>query len=73
MWNVQIVFYKIKISGYMKRGGNRILVNKLVYDFGKPKRWDVAVFKYPFNEIACLSCGYASKKINDMRKSAPMK
>ncbi len=55
-------FYKIKISGYMKRGGDRILVSKLVYDFGKPKRWDIAVFKYPFNEIACLSCGYASKK-----------
>jgi signal peptidase I len=55
-------FFKIHISGYMKRGGNRILVNKFVYDFGKPKRWDVAVFKYPFRDIICLSCGDDSHK-----------
>ena len=28
-------------------GGNKILVNKLVYRFGEPERWDVIVFKYP--------------------------
>ncbi len=55
-------FYKIRISDYRKRGGNRILVNKFVYDFGKPKRWDVAVFKYPFNDVACLSCGFSSSQ-----------
>lgn len=27
--------------------GDRILVNKFPYEFGKPKRWDVPVFKYP--------------------------
>lgn len=53
-------FYKIRVSEYMKRGGNRILVNKFVYDFGKPKRWDVAVFKYPFSDVTCLSCNYIS-------------
>ncbi|MFQ5964014.1 MAG: S26 family signal peptidase [Candidatus Scalinduaceae bacterium] len=55
-------FYKIRISGHMRRGGNRILVNKFIYDFGKPKRWDVVVFKYPFNDVICLACGYASQK-----------
>jgi len=55
-------FYKIRISDHRRGGGNRILVNKFIYDFGKPKRWDVAVFKYPFNEVTCLSCGYASSQ-----------
>ncbi len=27
--------------------GDRILVGKFCYQFGDPKRWDVAVFKYP--------------------------
>ncbi|MFQ5687857.1 MAG: S26 family signal peptidase [Candidatus Scalindua sp.] len=55
-------FYKIRISDYRKRGGNRILVNKFIYDFGKPKRWDVTVFKYPFNEVTCMSCGFSSSQ-----------
>ena len=55
-------FYKIRISGYRKRGGNRILVNKFTYDFGNPERWDVAVFKYPFNEVTCISCGFSSSQ-----------
>ncbi len=29
--------------------GDRILVSKFIYDFTSPKRWDVIVFKYPFN------------------------
>ncbi len=29
--------------------GDRILVSKFIYDFTDPKRWDVIVFKYPFN------------------------
>ena len=29
--------------------GDRILVSKFVYDFSSPQRWDVIVFKYPFN------------------------
>ena len=29
--------------------GDRILVNKFVYDFSAPKRWDVIVFKNPNN------------------------
>ncbi len=55
-------FYKIRISDHRRRGGNRILVNKFIYDFGKPKRWDVAVFKYPFNEVTCFSCGFSSSQ-----------
>lgn len=55
-------FYKIRTSGYMKRGGNRILVNKLAYDFSKPKRWDIAVFKYPFIDIVCMLCGDVSRR-----------
>jgi signal peptidase I len=29
--------------------GDRILVNKFAYDFAEPERWDVIVFRYPFN------------------------
>jgi signal peptidase I len=29
--------------------GDRILVSKFAYEFGDPERWDVIVFKYPFN------------------------
>jgi signal peptidase I len=29
--------------------GDRILVSKFIYDFTSPQRWDVIVFKYPFN------------------------
>lgn len=29
--------------------GDRILVNKFIYDFESPGRWDVIVFKYPNN------------------------
>ena len=29
--------------------GDRILVSKFVYDLPTPQRWDVIVFKYPFN------------------------
>ena len=29
--------------------GDKILVNKFIYDFQSPKRWDVIVFKYPNN------------------------
>ena len=29
--------------------GNHIMVNKLIYYFRKPKRWDVIVFVYPVN------------------------
>jgi signal peptidase I len=55
-------FYKIRISDNGKRGGSRILVNKFSYDFGKPGRWDVAVFKYPFGDVTCMSCGFSSSQ-----------
>ena len=32
---------------YPSFSGDRILVDKFAYDFASPRRWDVAVFKYP--------------------------
>lgn len=55
-------FYKIRISDNRRRGGNRILVNKFIYDFSKLKRWDVSVFKYPHSDVTCFSCGYRSEQ-----------
>ncbi len=52
-------FYKIRISDNGRSGGSRILVNKLSYDFGKPKRWDIAVFKFPRADVTCISCGFS--------------
>ncbi len=54
--------YKIRISDNGNKGGSRILVNKFSYDFGKPRRWDVAVFKYPFGDVTCMSCGFSSSQ-----------
>ncbi len=54
--------YKIRISNNGNKGGSRILVNKFSYDFGKPRRWDVAVFKYPFGDVACMTCGFSSSQ-----------
>ncbi len=34
-------------QSYPSYKGDRILVNKFAYQFGEPRRWDVAVFKYP--------------------------
>jgi signal peptidase I len=31
----------------MECGGDRVLVQKFVYDFRRPKRWEVAVFHFP--------------------------
>jgi len=39
------------------RGDYRILVNKFLYDFQPPQRWDVAVFRYPFAAVRCRACG----------------
>ncbi len=40
------------------RGGNRIFVSKLTYNFREPERWDVIVFKYPLVDVRCKDCGY---------------
>ncbi len=39
--------YNISVNHLLPFKGDRILVNKFPYEFGDPKRWDVAVFKYP--------------------------
>jgi signal peptidase I len=52
--------YKMSTRNFRNRSGNRILVNKVLYKFTKPKpkRWDVLVFKYPRHDITCKSCSY---------------
>jgi len=52
--------YELKAYENHVWGGNRILVNKCVFRFGKPKRWDVIVFKYPLVDIRCRVCGYTA-------------
>lgn len=37
-------------------GGDKVLVNKFIYRFNKPERWDVIVFEYPFRILFCNKC-----------------
>lgn len=50
--------FQLNVYKSKSHGGNRIFVNKFVYDFNKPERWDVLVFKYPLVDIRCKDCGY---------------
>jgi signal peptidase I len=50
--------FAIDINRNSSHGGNRIFVNKFLYDFSSPSRWDVVVFKYPLAEITCKDCGH---------------
>lgn len=38
-----------RLSNHNSFDGDRILVNKFIYDFNEPRRWDVIVFKNPKN------------------------
>ncbi len=38
-----------RLSDHSSFDGDRILVNKFIYDFAEPHRWDVIVFKNPKN------------------------
>lgn len=41
---------------YPHERGDKVLVNKFVYRFTEPKKWDVIVFKYPHKIIQCSKC-----------------
>ncbi|MFN3467712.1 MAG: S26 family signal peptidase, partial [Candidatus Brocadiales bacterium] len=49
--------FNIDVSNASSHGGNRLFVNKFIYDFNTPRRWDVVVFKYPLAEVTCKDCG----------------
>lgn len=36
--------------------GDKVLVNKFIYRFEEPQRWDVIVFDYPFKSVICDRC-----------------
>jgi Zn finger protein HypA/HybF involved in hydrogenase expression len=38
-------------------GGTQVEVNKFLYRFRKPRRWEPVAFRFPFLAIHCLSCG----------------
>ncbi len=38
------------------RGPSRIFVNKFIYNFRRPSRWEVVVFVYPWYEVVCNAC-----------------
>lgn len=41
------------------RWGSRIFVNKFIYRLREPRRWEVAVFVYPYQQVRCNSCGWS--------------
>lgn len=50
--------FRISVFKNRSHGGNRIFVNKFIYDFREPERWDVMVFKYPLVDIRCKDCNH---------------
>lgn len=50
--------FEISVYENGSHGGNRIFVNKFIYDLGGPNRWDIVVFRYPLVDITCKDCGY---------------
>jgi signal peptidase I len=55
--------FNIDVRDNGSHGGNRLFVNKFMYDFYKPERWNVVVFKYPLAEVTCKDCGYFSEDV----------
>ncbi|HHT9120927.1 MAG TPA: S26 family signal peptidase [Candidatus Hypogeohydataceae bacterium YC41] len=51
--------FHVDIRNNGPHGGNRLFVNKFLYDLKKPQRWDVVVFKYPLADVTCKECGYS--------------
>lgn len=49
--------------------GDKVLVNKFVYDQDSPERWDVIVFDYPYKNIDCSNCGITL--VNNFDPDAP--
>lgn len=47
--NFQTLMSPAKDADHRPCSGDRILVNKFIYDFNEPERYDVIVFKYPNN------------------------
>lgn len=39
-----------------EEGWYRILANKIIYDYEEPKRWDIAVFRFPYVTVHCRAC-----------------
>jgi len=71
-WLVQTVFHDIcetlcrivtfgRVPTLEWHGQNRILVNKFIYDFKRPDRWDVIVFLYPLRTVVCRECGFTGE------------
>ena len=49
--------------------GDRILVNKYIYDFSEPRRWDVIVFKNPRTPSKTTSSDFVDCRTNPFRSS----
>ncbi len=43
------------------RGAARIFVNKFVYQFREPRRWEVTVFVYPRYDARCRECDWRGR------------
>jgi signal peptidase I len=42
----------------VRRLASRIFVNKFIYHFRRPRRWEVVVFLYPYYSLRCRTCGW---------------
>jgi len=54
---------------YPSELGDKVLVNKFIYRFEKPQRWDVIVFEFPYRTITCDRC--QNDVMRELPESAP--
>lgn len=52
-------------------GGNRILVNKFIFDYQRPQRWDVVVFKFPQVLASCRDPWCTQRLARMPRRTTP--
>ncbi|MFP4177110.1 MAG: S26 family signal peptidase [Candidatus Brocadiia bacterium] len=48
----------LEAANRVPRWGSRIFVNKFIYAFREPRRWEVAVFRFPLLKARCEDCGW---------------
>ena len=63
LWNTAVAQDGTVITGTdaanrVNRGASRIFVNKFIYNLRKPRRWEVVVFLFHYQDVRCKDCGW---------------
>lgn len=44
-------------ADYPSEGGDKVFINKFMYRFREPERWEIFIFDFPYPIAACDQCG----------------